>query len=170
MRHLILTILSALVLLSGCVSFSTTADWDPSADFRRFKSFNFSQSFDEIKLNDLDKRRIKSAVTVEMEKRGYQLSDTPDLLINGYVTSKEKVVVTNTHYSGMPPYMWGPWYTSTDVNSYVEGTLLVSVIDIKQKKLIWEGRVEGVVNSTGGDKRTREINEMIQSMYRKYPI
>jgi len=135
MRYTFIILLSVLVFFSGCVSFSTTADWDPSADFRGFKSFNFSQSFDEIELNDLDKRRIKSAVTVEMEKRGYQLSTTPDLLINGYVTSKEKVVVTNTHYGGMSPYMWGPWYTSTDVNSYIEGTLLVSVIDVKQKKV-----------------------------------
>ena len=170
MRHTALFIISAFVFISGCVSFSTTSDWDPSTDFRGFESFNFSKSFDAIKLNDLDKRRIKAAVTVEMEKRGYQLSDTPDLLVNGYVTSKEKVVVTNTHYGGMSPYMWGTWYTSTDVNSYVEGTLLVSVIDIKQKNLIWESRAEGIVNSSGGDKRTREINEIIHSMYRKYPI
>ena len=170
MKHLILTFLSILILGSGCVSFSTTADWDPSVNFRGFKSFNFSQSFEEIKLNELDKRRIKHAITVEMERRGHHLSDTPDLLINSYVTSKEKIVITNTHYGGISPYVWGPWYTSTDINSSVEGTLFVSIINIKQKRLIWEGRAEGISNSTSGDKRTREINEIIKGMYRKYPI
>ncbi|MBK3518323.1 DUF4136 domain-containing protein [Carboxylicivirga marina] len=171
MKRLIIFVLIG-VLLSACSSIRTTADWDPSADFRGYNSFGFSQSFDEIKLNDLDKRRIKNAIKLEMEKRGYVLSSQPDLLINGYVTAVEKTVVTNTHYGGYGPYYygWGGWYTSTDVSNYREGTLIVSLIDVRQKQLIWEGRAEGIVAPSGGQKRTKATDDMIEQLFWKYPI
>jgi hypothetical protein len=160
------------MIFTACSSIRTTADWDPSADFRGYQSFNFSESFDEIKVNDLDKRRIKNAIITEMEKRGYTLSDQPDLLVNGYVTSVERAVVTNTHYGGYGPYYygWGGWYSTTDVNKYKEGTLIVSLIDVRNKQLIWEGRAEGIVPPSGGDKRTRATDDMIEQLFWKYPI
>lgn len=162
----------AALLMTACSSVRTTADWDPSVDFRGYESFNFSESFEEINLNDLDKRRIKKAIQTEMEKRGYVLSEKPELLINGYVTSVEKTVVTNTHYGGYGPYFygWGGWYTSTDVNKYREGTLIVSLIDVRAKQLIWEGRAEGIAAPSGGDKRTRAFDAMIEQLFWKYPI
>ncbi|MCT4589683.1 MAG: DUF4136 domain-containing protein [Carboxylicivirga sp.] len=160
------------MIFTACSSIRTTADWDPSADFRGYQSFNFSESFDEIKVNDLDKRRIKNAIITEMEKRGYTLSDQPDLLVNGYVTSVERTVVTNTHYGGYGPYYygWGGWYSTMDVNKYKEGTLIVSLIDVRNKQLIWEGRAEGIVPPSGGDKRTRATDDMIEQLFWKYPI
>lgn len=160
------------MIFTACSSVRTTADWDPSADFRGYQSFNFSKSFDEIKVNDLDKRRIKNAIKTEMEKRGYVLSEQPDLLVNGYVTAVEKTVVTNTHYGGYGPYFygWGGWYTSTDVNKYKEGTLLVSLIDVRKKQLIWEGRAEGIVQPSGGERRTKSTNDLIEQLFWKYPI
>ncbi len=160
------------LLVASCSSVRTTADWDPSADFRGYKSFNFSKSFDEIKVNDFDKRRIKSAIEVEMNKRGYELSEQPDLLVNGYVTSVEKTVVTNTHYGGYGPYYygWGGWYSSTDVSNYKEGTLIVSLIDVRKKQLVWEGRAEGIAPPSGGNKRTKATNELIEQLFWKYPI
>ncbi|MBR8537640.1 DUF4136 domain-containing protein [Carboxylicivirga sediminis] len=171
MKRIVFFILSVW-LFSACSSVRTTADWDPSADFRGYQSFNFSESFEEIKLNDLDKRRVKNAVQTEMEKRGYVLSTQPDLLINGYVTSVEKTVVTNTHYGGYGPYFygWGGWYTSTDVNNYREGTLIVSLIDVRKKQMIWEGRAEGIAPPSGGEKRTKAMDEMIERLFWKYPI
>jgi hypothetical protein len=160
------------VLFAACSSIRTTADWDPSADFRGYQTFNFSQSFDEIKVNDLDKRRIKNAIKIEMEKRGYALSEQPDLLVNGYVTAVEKTVVTNTHYGGYGPYYygWGGWYTSTDVNNYREGTLIVSLIDVRDKQLIWEGRAEGFIPPSGGEKRTQATGKLMEQLFWKYPI
>jgi len=163
---------SIALLFSACSSVRTTADWDPSADFRGYNTFNFSESFDEINVNDLDKRRIKNAIKVEMEKRGYQQSDQPNLLVNGYVTSVEKTVVTNTHYGGYGPYYygWGGWYNTTDVSNYSEGTLIVSLIDVREKQLIWEGRIEGISPPSGGERRTKATDDMIEQLFWKYPI
>jgi len=160
------------LMFVGCSSVRTTADWDPSADFRGYKSFNFSQSFDEIKVNDLDKRRIKNAIKTELEKRGYVQSNQPDILVNGYVTAVDKTVVTNTHYGGYGPYHygWGGWYSTTDVNNYREGTLIVSLIDVRAKQLVWEGRAEGIVAPSGGNKRTKATDDVIEKMFWKYPI
>ncbi|MCU4156032.1 DUF4136 domain-containing protein [Carboxylicivirga sp. A043] len=159
-------------LLGSCSSIRTTADWDPSADFRAYQTFNFSQSFSEVKVSDLDKRRIKNAIKVEMEKRGYSLSEQPDLLVNGYVTAVDKTVVTNTHYGGCGPYYygWGGWYTSTDVNKYREGTLIISLIDVRQKQLVWEGRAEGFIPPSRGEKRTRATDELMKQLFLEYPI
>jgi hypothetical protein len=168
----ILLLLLIPFFVTSCSSVRITADWDPSSDFRGYESFNFSKSFDEIKANDLDKRRLKTAIEAEMNKRGYVLSEQPDLLVNGYVTSVEKTVVTNTHYGGYGPYYygWGGWYTSTDVSHYKEGTLIVSLIDVRKKQLIWEGRAEGIVTPSGGQKRTKATNEVIEQLFWKYPI
>jgi len=171
MKQILLFAAIALIT-AACSTIRTTADWDPSVDFRSYKTFGFSESFDEIKVNDLDKRRIKNAIKSEMGKRGYTEAKQPDLLINGYVTSVEKTVVTNTHYGGYGPYFygWGGWYSTTDVSKYQEGTLIVSLIDVRQKQLIWEGRAEGITPPSGGEKRTRAIDEMIQQLFWKYPI
>lgn len=169
-KLLLLTIIT--IYLSSCSSVQTTADWDPSANFRAYETFNFSESFDEIKVGDLDKRRIKNAIKVEMEKRGYQASNQPDLLINGYMTAVEKTVVTNTHYGGYGPYYygWGGWYGTTDVSKYREGTLIISLIDVKEKQLIWEGRAEGIDPPSGGKKRAKAIDDIMQQLFWKYPI
>ncbi|WP_185969053.1 DUF4136 domain-containing protein [Carboxylicivirga sp. M1479] len=167
-----LTFLALIALfLSACSSVKVTTDWDPSADFRGYKTFNFSQSFDEIKVGDFDKRRIKNSISNELEKIGYVLSDQPDLLVNGYVTSVEKTVVTNTHYGGYGPYYygWGGWYSTTDVNQYSEGTLIVSLIDVRNKQLVWEGRAEGIVQPSNAKKKTRATDEILRELFWKYP-
>jgi len=168
----VLFFIAIAFLFTACSSVRTTADWDPSVNFRAYQTYSFSESFDEIEANDLDKRRIKQAIINEMEKRGYQQSNKPDLLVNGYVTTVEKTVVTNTHYGGYGPYYygWGGWYTSTDVSNYREGTLIVSLIDVRKKQLIWEGRAEGFVPPSGGTKRTKAVDDMLEQLFWKYPI
>src|SRR5690606_33898601 len=87
--------------LTSCKTVSVTYDFDHSADFNTFKTYNFHQKgIDKLELNDLDKRRILSAIEANLATKGLTKSDQPDLYINVLASSKEKVNIDNGYYGG----------------------------------------------------------------------
>jgi len=159
-----------VVFLSSCTTIRTSIDFDETADFESFKTYNFSKEFQNIKMNDLDRRRLKNAINVEMNKLGYTIDAKPDLLVNAMLKTSEKIVTTNNHYGGYWGYGWGfrGGMSSIDVNSYTEGTLIIHLIDIQKKELIWEGRGEGL--SEDKKNRSELISKAVNKIYQGYPV
>ena len=108
---------------------------------------------------------FRDAITREMELRGYTLSDSPDLLMNVSARMDDKTKVTTYNdpmYGGYYGYRAGfydPWYgygygTQTHVSQYTEGTVNIDMVDINQKRMVWEGVAVGRVD---GDKSNDEV-------------
>jgi len=159
-----------VIIMAGCSSVKVSSDYDRKADFTKYRTFNFSKEVDKVSLNDLNRRRLKDAITLQMNARGFQLSDSPDVLVNAFVKGKNKYSATaNTNYFGGMYYRgFGTSNTYVDVNKSIEGTLFIDLIDVREKKMIWEGVAEGLVNPR---TQTREetINSVVKHIFRNYP-
>jgi hypothetical protein len=98
-----------------------------------------------------------------MEARGFSHRETerPDLLMVYRARSRDRVdVYRDFGY----PRRWGPAY---DVHRYREGTLILTMVDTRRDRVVWEGVGEGVVGST--DDREKTVNDAIARILEDFP-
>jgi hypothetical protein len=163
-----------MMMMAGCSGIRVTTDYDTKADFGKYKTFNFSKEFDRVKLNDLNRRRLKDDIKAQMQARGYQMAASPDLLVNVFVKGTTKITANaySTGFGGGFGYWRGGFgggsNTYVDVNKYTEGTLFIDLIDVPEKKMVWEGIAEGLVNPR---ENTREegLNKVVTKVFKEFP-
>ena len=169
---MILPAVLMIVVVAACTSIRVSTDFDQKVDFTKYKTFNFSKEVDKVTLNDLNRRRLKDAITKELGAKGYQVSESPDILVNAFVKGRTKYTATATSNSFGGPFMyyrgWGSTNTFIDVNKSVEGTLFIDVIDVQEKKMVWEGVAEGLVNPRT-ETREENLNNVVQSIFKSFP-
>ena len=162
-----------LLILSSCSSVRVNSDYDKNVDFNQYKTYAFQKrGVDKVEISDLDKKRILRAIDVEMTKKGFTKSETPDLLINIFTKEREQIDVnqynTNWGYGwgwGWNPYLWGG---QTYVTSSTEGTLYIDLVDAKKKELVWQGEGEGVLTKDT-HKKDEVIKEFVTKILEQYP-
>jgi hypothetical protein len=163
-----------MFMIAGCTGIRVTADYDQKANFGKYKTFNFSKEVDKVKLNDLNRRRLKDDITAQMVARGYRLASTPDLLVNVFVKGTTKITANayTNGFGGGFGYWRGGWggYSDTyvDVNKYTEGTLFIDLIDVPEKKMIWEGVAEGLINPRE-NTREKNLNKVVTRIFDEFP-
>jgi len=165
----------AVALLAACVSKPTIrSNVDPQADFAKYQTYGF---FDEVTgrasaYDSFATRYIKNAIDNEMQKRGFQKSDKPQLLVNTHVQTKDKVKVTESP-SGYYGYRYGMYGwgagVSTTVDNYTEGTLNVDVIDSATSRLVWEGVAVGRIRESARDDPQPAIDEVVRQVFERFP-
>lgn len=165
-----------LFIATSCVSVRVTSDFDTKTDFSKFKTFAFyKKGIDKVDLSDLDKRRILHAIESELLAKGMTKSEHPDVLVNIFTKSREKIDVYDNSYYG-----WYPWYYGYGFYGYsmyndnviksTEGTLFIDLIDAKKKELAWQGIGVGLLNFTANkDKKDVRIKEFVTEIMKKYP-
>lgn len=153
-------------LFTSCNTVSVTYDFDHSANFNTYKTYNFHQKgIDKLEVNDLDKRRILSAIESNLAAKGFTKSETPDLYINVLASSKEKVNIDNGYYGGY----WGSyWGGPSRVYQYTSGTIIIDIIDNSKNILIWQGAGSGLNVSDLGTK-AEDIPKAINEILAKFP-
>lgn len=175
-----------LAVLAGCTTGpEIRTDYDHNADFSKYKTFGFFEPLgvEDARYSSIYGGIFRTAITREMEQRGYTLSDNPDLLINvsGKLQDKTKVTTTSAPYAGVGYYgyrrgYYGPWggygYGSeTYVSSYTEGTVNVDLVDAAEKQMVWEGVGIGRVRDSKSNEEVRDnINAAVAQMFKDYPF
>ena len=158
------------ISLAGCASTPNTfSNTDPTADFSSFKTYGFmpTLSTDKVNYESMESSFLKVAVAQEFDRRGLVYSNSPDLLVNFYIHTKEKIrsrsVPTMGGYYGYRDPFYDTWGGyggfETRIDQYTEGTLNIDVVDAANKKLVWEGAVAGRVT----DKAIRNLEETIDN-------
>ena len=177
---------AAVLLLSACASKpSIQSDYDHTVDFSQYSTYGFfnPMGIENPNYSSIYGSIFRSAISREMESRGYTKSDNPDLLINVSGRLQDKTRVTTTS----DPYMSGGYYgyrrgrygawggygygTTTHVSNYTEGTVNVDMVDRAQKRMVWEGVAVGRVQESRTNEETRaNINAGIKEMFAGYPF
>jgi hypothetical protein len=153
------------------------SDHELNTDFSKYKSFYWAPQIldktdDELMfLNDLNfKAMIMEAVNDEMEGLGYEPNENaPDLIVNFRVFSKPARLKGTSGY-GMS-YWGGQEYRSiSDTTSYEvdPGTLLISLVDRKQSKMIWHGFASGLLDNNEFVKDEVKIREAVKLIFDEY--
>jgi hypothetical protein len=157
--------------------------YDPATDFGGFATYNFApeaKAGDEPYTTFLT-RYIRQAVSRELENRGYRLAESPDLLVNFKVQTREKFDVREVPAMGRPPfYRRYPYYYSyrfgfyepwpyyayeTRMVQYTEGTLNIDLINAAAKQLVWEGIAIGRVHASDRVHLQQSVNEAAASIF-----
>jgi len=109
--------ITASLLLSACAwTPNTFVNADPSVDFSQYKSFGYfpKLSTDKGQYESLVSNFLKVAVAQQFDARGLMFDeDDPQLLVNFYINTKEKIkarsVPSAGGYYGYRDPFYGPW-------------------------------------------------------------
>ena len=169
----------AVVLITGCASGpSIYVNTDPAATFATYRTYNFATPLgtDGPGYSSMLSQYLRQATSRELEARGYQRSDSPDLLVNFNVQTKDKIQTTTTsagpRYGGYYGYrtgyygVWGGY--DTQVTQYTEGTLTIDIVDAVRKQLAWEGTAVGRVREKDRSNLKPVIDDLVAQFFSKY--
>ena len=169
-------IIPALLIAVACSTVRTGFDYDRNADFTKYKTYTVSEETMKMSLNQLDRDRMINAVNSEMETRGFEKAQNPDIILDVRVKGHEVQTATATTM-GMPywgyRYYWGyPGFSTTTVNydKYVEGTIFITMIDKSTEKIVWQGTGTKTINpKLTPEKREESINNAVKQIFANYP-
>ncbi len=180
-------IASALVMLvfaSGCSSGpDIRSAYDDRSDFSQFETYNFYSDAGQgsTSYQSLFSQYMVTAITLEMENRGYVKSDDPDLLVNFNARFDDKTKVTTSpsmntggyygyrggHYGAWGGYGYG---TETHVSQYTEGTFNIDLVDAKNKKLVWEAVSVGRITEKKLQNMQEGVRNGVPKFFAFYPF
>ncbi len=173
-----LTLLGTTLLIGACASAPNTySNVDSAVDFTRYKTFGYYEKLatDKKDYESTESRYLKAAVTREMESRGFIHAESPDLKINFYIESEEKIRSRQTPsaggYYGYRGSYYGAWGGyETRIDQYTEGTLNIDVVDPRTEKLVWEGAMVGKITQEVLENLEAAINEAVAVIYMRFPV
>ncbi len=178
-----LIMLAMALVITACAAVPKIyTSQDPDARFSTYNTYGFlpGLSTDKSEYKSLLSKFLKSAAGRELEKRGYILSDSPDLTVNFYVKTKEKI--TQTAGSGFGGYYgyrtgyYGTWDTYGGYSGYggrirqqTEGTLTIDLVDSAGNQLVWEGSITGIVSEADQENLEEAVNNSVARVFARYP-
>ena len=141
-------------------------------------NYNHSQSFAQYHTyawENNDPNRIANSILAQvaqsdidnaLQAKGLSkvdMSANPDLIVMGSGGLKEQ-----TSYSAWGMRGIGGGMGGITPEQNVEGTLVVSIYDAKQKALIWRGIGQGTL-SNNGNKNQQMVGKAVAKMFKQYP-
>jgi len=171
-----------VLVVAGCSSLKVSYDFDGQADFTKYKTYAFTEDALKLPINELNRDRILKAVETEMAAEGFTKSDNPDVLIDLHVRAEKRTEATATttgsgmygggYYGGPGRYGYGGGFSTTQINynDYIDGTLIIDMIDKSTEKIAWQGRGTKTVDEDASpEKRDKNINAGVKQIFTKYP-
>lgn len=180
-------VLAAMV--TGCSTMEVSFDYDPKADFAGLKTYDWLKEPQKptgdprIDGNTILKNRIHEAVDAALAARGFRkVESNPDFLVAYHVSldRRRSVQTLNSYYGYGPGWGYGygaayrPGYWAgapeTYVYEYEEGTLILDIVDPKNRELMWRGSAQDEVHFTSTpEKDQTQITEAVHEMLENFP-
>ena len=167
-----------MISLAGCASIQVESDFDRSADFSRYKTFNFISDSPLLAavnepINPLLPDRLVSAARTELTRKGYRFipnREQADFVVSFTLGGRDKIRVDSYPTSYRTRWSWGaPYHTDVNVRQYTEGTLAIDIFDVSRHSPVWHGRA--VKNISAADRRnpTPVVNELVGLILAEFP-
>ncbi|UTA48188.1 DUF4136 domain-containing protein [Simiduia sp. 21SJ11W-1] len=179
-------LVAVFTLLVGCSSLpQADSDWDENFDFSKVKTYSF---IDRAKLrdmtpltSDITRNRIENAVERNMAAKGiaYEKDATKaDILVSYHVTTKDKQDI-RTYNAGVK-HCWncrwgigmgmGVSTREVRVMDYVEGTLIMDMIDTQSQESVWRGMLSARISDLKTQReRIESINLAVNTILAQFP-
>lgn len=155
-----------IALTTAVFADHVTVDYDHEANFKQVKTYSWSKI---QTANTIWGQRVKEAVDKQLAAKGWtQVPSGGDVALVGV----EKTSIHqqyDTFYNGFGGWRWsGMGETTTTVDNYKVGTLIVSIFDANSKQLLWRGTSSSDL-SRNPEKNTKKLDKDIQQMFKKFP-
>jgi Domain of unknown function (DUF4136) len=173
MKYLLFVIV--VISITSCSSVKVVYDYDKQVDFTKYKTYAFTEEVAKLPVDDLNRGRLITAVETELAAKGFTKSDNPDVLIDMHITAKkrtEAVANTSGGYGRYGRYGYGGGFSTTtvDYNEYLDGTLLINMVDKSTEKIAWQGRGTKTIDENASpSKREQNINYAVKQIFTNYP-
>jgi len=169
-----------LLLIGGCSDITVEYDYDPAYDFSKLRTFDWLPIPVKPEISQLSVRRIKSAVTEELQAKGFrQTSSKPDFTIAAHIMKEEKVDVRSWGYCYGPTRRYRHWGyygepiaapPQIDTFRYEEGTLILDFVEAKSKEMIWRGTAKRVLDPGGTpEEHEKAVHEVAGKILENFP-
>jgi hypothetical protein len=171
--------LVSMLLVSACASPPRVySNEDPEAVFSSYSTYAFQEKLgtDRPEYKSLLSQLLKRNVKRELNARGYkEVEADPDLLVNFFVQTKEKIKSTSSPsyggYYGYRPYgTWGGYAGyETHITQYTEGTLTVDVVEVARDQLVWEGTLVDRIYGDPAEDLQPRVEAAVLNLFTQYP-
>jgi hypothetical protein len=172
MKKSILIVIVFGALLSSCASLKVTNDYDRQANFSNYKTYSFAPESMNMQVSDLNKRRILSDIEAELAKKGLTKAESGDLFVDVRVSAKERKESTAYTSGGYGGYRYGGGFQTTSVSTqtYLDGTLIISLVDAAKKELVWQGSgVKTIDQDATPQQREQNLSTAVAAILKNYP-
>lgn len=182
-RHFV-GIVALVLFASGCSTSNLRSDYDHSADFGQYHTYNFIENAGPEGGNyqSFFAQYMVEAIEIEMESRGYIKADDPDLWVNFNGILQEKTSVRSVPasppmggYYGYRGGYYDPWGgygygTETHVSQYTEGTFNIDLVDNAKDQLVWEAVGKGRVSQKDLENLREGVMKGVPKYFELYPF
>jgi uncharacterized protein DUF4136 len=141
-------------------------DYDHHANFAQYHTYSWAK----VKTTDpLWENRIKEAVDHELQAKGWQRVDSDGDVAITAVGSAHDQREYQTFYDGLGGWRWGGFgETTTQVENYPVGSLVLDFYDAHNKQLIWRG-VSSDTLTNNPEKNEKKLDKAVDKMLEHFP-
>lgn len=177
MRSKIINIIALLAFLASIAhAQKIVVDVDKTFDFANFKTFSFAEG--QIAPKPSTSQSLVNAVEKELISRGLVRNDTaPDLRIAIMAAVGMDLQGVGPTWNNERYRSWGGYGNPAALITLTKGSLLIDVVETKNKFSIWHAAVKDVfveppTNDPEKDARKIEslVNKFVGKMFKKYPV
>ncbi len=177
MNALLLALCAGGTVLAQDVRFN----FDPSADFGKYKTYRWAQHPDSLKIDQLTLSQLSAAFDAELAKKGMQKTtgDQSDLVIVYQLsTGQEKQLTSFSSDFGYGPGWRGGWYgggmgstmTTATTSTITTGAAALDMYDANTKKLVWRGMVSKTLDPKAKpEKQQKNMAKAAAKLFKNYP-
>ena len=184
MHYMLISGLAAMVLIGGCsktveqpVSLSdvqVAAAYAPQAAFPKSASYAFLRKRPEQEeMSDDTKvivRRLRDAIKAELAAKRYKAAaeDQIDYIIDYHVVAEYSISILaeRTQEDGQE------WLTVIGMpDDFIEGALVIDVIDVAQLKLVWRGLCNAniALADVSVEEKNQRVRYAVQELLKTFP-
>lgn len=172
----------SLLLLGACSPYSVKTDFDRSANYAAYKTFDWYAASKRAKAqarsmdSPIMDRRVRGAVERELLAKGFRLETAaePDFLVTYYPVYHDRKTRTTTSVGTGFGRRWGYGvgvrFSSHDVRHYKEGTIVLEIIDGKSNQLVWQAVAEGALSGLDSpDEAEAQVAKAVKDILSQFP-
>lgn len=178
MRKIFALAVTAAMVAVPSFAAKVTIDYAADFDFSAVKTFTYVDTGDTNTGSQLTDDRIRTAIIEELKAGGLeQVESGGDLNITYHVTAEEQAVLNTTSYGyGGRAYGWrgygrygygGMGASTTSVNTYTDGTLIIDAYEAAEKNLVWRG-TGSVTVKDDPQKQVKQIDKILSKLGKKW--
>ena len=166
LRFLCFSAVILIVAASAALAQDVKTDYDHHANFSQYHTYYW----EKVQTTDpLWQSRIQDAVDHELQAKGWQRADNGGDVAITAVGSARNEREYQTFYNGMGGWRWGGFgQTTTQVENYPLGTLVLDFYDAHNKQLIWRGSAQQSL-SDKPDKNEKKLEKAVDKMLEHFP-
>lgn len=167
MKSKALISLMALCLLAGSAfAQQVSVNYNHNASFANYHTYAWGGNNKNQIQNSILAQVAQQDIESAMAAKGFQKveeSANPDLILTASGGEREQ-----TSYNAWGMRGWGGGMGSITPQQNVEGTMIVSLYDLKAKELVWRGIAQDTLGNNG-NKNQDMIRKAVQKMFKQWP-